>query len=360
MSVFSSLNSVSIAGLGRQVSLALKGPTTLIVSGPGGCGKTQIIKQICRQSGRPYVYINAATRTVESVGGFVMPTGDATCGQVVPRFWFDLPEDTIIHLDELDKTAHRDQSMYLEIVDTKSIDGKPIPKGCQFIITANRSVDRGGSNGLNPLFGNRSRAVEFLPDPTEVLEYFRSEGVHYYITTYLLENPGDTNDYRPDRLINNTSRSWMNLSHDLHVLGDDAPIRDVQVLVASYVPQEVAQRMVIYAEMRGKLVPYEDVLRDPTKAKLPGKDGGKDTRALRWLQISMVASRASSEAKNRGKAKLAVWKYAERFNPEFKAAVFPMMFGGGNLPAEAIDNPAVYKEIMAWKTERERILATGK
>lgn len=352
------LNRVGIRDLYDQLNLTLRvGTTTLIAEGPGGCGKTQIVKKACVASGRPYFYVNAACRSPESVTGFVMPVGESMCGQVAPKWWFDLPENAIIHLDEVDKAAHRDQAAYLEIIDTRSIDGRPLPRGVQFVVTCNRSIDRGGSQGLNPLYGNRSRTVEFFPDPDEVLTYFTTVGVNYMIQAYLRENPGHINQYDPGKLINATSRSWMNCSDHLNALGDGANSRTIGITVASFVPDEMAQRLIIFAEMRDKLTPYEDIIKKGGKAKVPG-DKSPDARGLQYLQISMAAARAAGQqtVADRNHHRFQVWQYSKNFAPEFVASVFPVMISGG-IPQSLLGDDAAMAEIMEWKKKRDAILA---
>jgi hypothetical protein len=357
------MNVVSVAGLIRQLGIAYKTKCTMVVQSKPGCGKTEIITKagasLVPSTGTVW-YFNAALKSQEWVGGIMFPAeANTRCKLLTSDHWGLVQDGDIVILDEMDKVDHRVQNMYLETSQFKSIDGKKLGAtgDVLFVVCANKSEHKAGSYDISPLFGNRSKCLEFQPSPEEVLLHFSTIGVHHFIMTYLSENRGDINpSYNPTELRNASSRSWVNASKELYAFGEGISYADTVVTVAGYVPDGIAHKVAVYHELAGQLVPVEEIFKDPKTARIPG-DKGSDSRGIKFMQLHMTAAAAmaiESDGK-RAKAKTSLWQYAKRFPAEFRAAIMPVMTQAP-IPAAMIDDD----EFSTWIKERTRIMKEGK
>lgn len=351
-----SFNTVGFAGFERQIGVAYKTKRTILMQGGPGTGKTQFAIAACEKlipAGGTVWYYSAAMKAREFVAGIMMPEGKQ-CRLLTPTHWHEIKAGDCVVLDELDKTTHSEQNMWLEPACSGSIDGYRIGNGeVLFIFLANDSTHKSGSFGVSPLIGNRSKVLWFQGEASEYLNYFTTKGVHHYIMAYLIENQGDIcPKYDPTALRNATPRQWENASNELHAFGAEISKGDLVTTLAGFVPDSIAHKVAIYHEYKDGLVPVDTVLADPTGAPLPSGD-----RGLNFMQLHMVASCVSSlgEGAKRGKAKAALWKYAKRFPAEYRASVLPAVVAGG-LSVDMLED----KEFAAYVAERQRILATGK
>lgn len=393
---FSATNVVSIASLVKQLHISFKVKASTIVEGAPGCGKTQVCRKAAieflstayadviskdpdkdlRTPESHYFYWLAPTKTAEFVGGIMMPDGSA-CDLKIPSWIFRIPNNSICHIDEIDKLPLREQMTWLQLIHEGGIDNFQLPSNVHWILTSNRAVDRGGSAGVNILLGNRARVYTFMPQPAEVLSYMAQSGFHYLIQAYLKENGGHINDYKADRTRNPTSRSWEMASSSLHALGESGSVGDVIQTVAGSVPDDIAQRFQLFGELRDHLVPYNSIMLDPVNAPMP-----KGDRGTQHLQITMIASTAAGMKKadtypclnpkagkttvmTRSQCLYAAFQYAERFPQEYMMSIIPVVtlaaqdseMQGSVIPAQAYQEGGKdAKRIMAVLRDRAAIL----
>ncbi len=354
------LNTVSFAGLRRQLRAAYVTKRTVVLQGPPGGGKTEgvtsFLSEMIPTTGTVW-YFNGALKSPEYVGGVMFPVeGNTRCRLLIPDQWDLIKAGDCVVIDELDKVPHSNQNMWLEFAQFGTIDGKKIGSGQVLtVICANRSTDKSGSFGLSGLVGNRSKVLTFQGHPDEYVTHLATKGTHHFVMAYISENRGDIMGvYNPSELRNATARSWDNLSKELFAFGEDISLSDLLTTAAAFLPDGIAMKMSVYHELAGKLISVEEIIKNPEKAKLPGT---ASDRGLRFMQLHMVASHVMGlpAGPDRGKAKTALWKYAKRFPAEFRSAIMPCVTTSP-VPLELVED----NEYGQWIAERKRILETGK
>jgi hypothetical protein len=212
---------VGIDGLILQMQIAMATKSTLGILDNPGTGKTQIHKQLglqwLRKHGAPesnYIYVNAATKTAEFFGMSVPIVQNGTCDFFVAE-WFRRINDlgpAIICYDEFDKLGFRDQTPFLQAITERAVDNVRLHDNVIQTVLGNFRTNGNGSQGVSNIVTNRCRTVHFRPEDNRVHAYLVAIGCHPWVTSFLLGNPNRTNDFRPDRERNCTSRQWEGVS----------------------------------------------------------------------------------------------------------------------------------------------------
>lgn len=346
-------NTVGIDSLLLQLEITRATGATLGILGDPGTGKTQIHRQHglqwLRKQHAPesnYIYINAANKSAEFCGMSVPLVASGTCDFLVAE-WFRRLIDVgpaMIFVDELDKLTARDQSPWLQLLAEKAIDNVRLPGHVHVDFAGNFRSNGNGSQGVTNIVHNRVRQVRFAPEPERVIGYFNAIKAHPWVISFLAQrtdliNPG----FVATQERNCSSRQWEGVSKDLYALHDvlrNPTAMQVVQTVATRIPDHIAQEFAIMTEHQSLLVPFEEVMADPRGCKMP--DSGD--RGVMWLQIHTIVSRAAGMRKaekhqsaagpmGRNKCRVAAYRYAERFPPEFLQAVLPAIL------SPAIDDP---------------------
>lgn len=213
----------------ERLLIAITSGKSLIIQGPNGVGKTSAVYEVAKIGKRP----------IEAhLGPSISPE---TFGMNVPSKDFDeyryvwnsrlmsAPENTIHLVDEFGHSPPTVQALLGEPVLSGTIQGKSMPKGNVFILTANRLGDTAGTHAISRLINTRCPTITYYgptddeyigtdktpgymrvyghPAITTALEY-NSEMIHFLKGSY-----ADT-EKKADKLP--THRGWVECSAELN------------------------------------------------------------------------------------------------------------------------------------------------
>ena len=155
------------------------------VWGPVGIGKTAIVKQIAKKTGRKLYILRVSDKLPQDLGGTPMPvTPEDKDGKprisaaylkylmasgMIPFVTPDRPdEDSILFIDEIDRTDNQDtQNTAFQFLDGDGVDGagrgvngNMLVKGCRVVVAGNGGTDQ---------------------YTTPLSEAFRRRVVHFYV-----------------------------------------------------------------------------------------------------------------------------------------------------------------------------------
>lgn len=201
--------------LGELVRRALEKNLTLLITGPPGIGKSEIIFQRARE----------VNLRVQEVRLYLMDPGEA---KGIPdiidgeTFWSRpawLPKEprVVLLFDDIHLCDELRQAPLFELLLTRRLHGHTIPDEVRIIAAGNIGVSAsGGSEILAPVMNRFDLAVEFVPTVDDFSRYAAQHNVErkiiYFLNTYqnflYTKNP-------PSSMPFPSPRSWFSLDKNL-------------------------------------------------------------------------------------------------------------------------------------------------
>jgi DNA polymerase III delta prime subunit len=298
--VLSDITGVSV--LTDRIMTAVNARKSLIIQGPNGVGKTSAVHQVARKLSR-HVEVFLGPSIHPETFGMNVPNRDFDSFRYVwsERF-VSVPENTIFLIDEFSFMPPTVQALLGEAVLSHSIQGRPLPHGTVFILTANRLGDTAGVNAISRLINTRCPTVTYY-GPTDE-EFVGSDKMPGYLATHghpaintaLQYNPGlihflkgeyPKQEQTADKLP--THRGWVECSAELRAaeeLYNDGAISSINrlAILASHVGDKAAAKCEVIVRLWQDLPDFNKM----TSQKLGTMEVPKNP-VVRSLIISQVA-----------------------------------------------------------------------
>lgn len=129
---FENLKTIEINDLYRNIKHAIRTGSNILVFGPAGIGKTEIAIQMAKEMGFKHTYLNLSV--LESPDLVGIPYVDDSSGRYVTKFaqpelfpaYSEDEEKVVLVVDELDKCKQELHAPMLELLHSRSINGKKL------------------------------------------------------------------------------------------------------------------------------------------------------------------------------------------------------------------------------------------
>lgn len=225
------LDKLSTKKFKDHIKFSIRAGSNIAAFGRRGLGKTQISKQAIHEENLIEVYVNLSVFERVDLGGYpdMLTKPEANEERfikyllpVMYRPMITGNKKVVLLLDEVDKA---DQSLWaplLELVNLKSINGRPLPNLQSVIMTGNL-ISEGGNRPSLPLL---DRTEKYLVEATahDWLEWAAAEGsgIHPAVFKFITDSPTsltgsvDANDYYADE----SPRGWT-LSSKVITFGEE-------------------------------------------------------------------------------------------------------------------------------------------
>ena len=278
----------------------------MVESEPGG-GKTEIVGQVAKELGVEFIHKHIPTMLVEDFG-IPFPTGDALTYKI--QSWFPRnPEWTGILLFDDSKQGGNDlQKVMANMIQARELHGVPLPRGCQIVMTGNRTQDRAGANRMLTHFSNRYTRIELethIDDWTKYAIDRKPKPVKPEVISMVRMRPNLLHDFDPQRDANPTPRAWVEGVSDL--LGTVPPEAEYEVFKGSVGEGAASEFMAMLKTHRSLPDPQSIVASPMTAMVAEGTDKNMVNYALAGA-LSHIATR-----ENFGN----IIKYTNRIPDEF-------------------------------------------
>lgn len=290
---------------------AIRRPAYII--GPPGCGKTQVVKQVAeslgRLSGRPHghIQVHVPLMQPEDHGMPVISLDRESIKFVVPDKFptvgnDTVPEDGTLVLDEMGQGDNSIQKIMANLIQERELHGQKLKPGWSIIATGNRATDRAGSNRILSHLNNRWTQFEFDMNIDDWRNWALGHAIHPMVIAYLNFKPTSLDDFKPDRDINPTARSWAEGVSP--VLGNvpDAAEYDA---VRGAVGEGHATEFMAFMKIARKLPNIDTILANPSTHAVP------DEPSVLYALSGALAHRATVENFD------TVMDFSRRLPPEF-------------------------------------------
>lgn len=144
--------------------------------GNQGVGKTQTIKQVCKELKLNFIHLHAATQDVGDLVGLLHHTSEGRVKHARPE-WMPDEGEGVIFLDELNRANPEVLQALFSLFTERTIHTHSIPEGYTFVAAGNyQSENFNVTDTSDAAFNDRFLHVDFKPSVEEFLTFVEDQG----------------------------------------------------------------------------------------------------------------------------------------------------------------------------------------
>jgi hypothetical protein len=255
-----------------NVELQLNKHTTsrLFMAGPPGCGKSDIMRQICEKNKWALKCIYISNMSLEQLTGIpckIEQGSEAVWSkpeifnfknlEYTPENYDEKTSTTILFLDDIHLADKIFQKYLFQILTYKSLNGYNLPDKCAIILAGNRNTDRALANTIPAPVMNRISVYEVTSSSNDWLKNFAFKyGIRDDIASFI-HAKGDV--YLSQEPIENvpwaSPRSWTFLSDQMNTyekINGNISLDKLKIIATGLIGIEYTNEFIAYREIFSK------------------------------------------------------------------------------------------------------------
>lgn len=185
-----------------KITIPAKMPTMIV--GPPGCGKSEIVSQVCRQLGYACIIDHPVVSDPTDAKGipYVHSSDNGPKAEFLPYgFLTKLMEaktPTVAFLDDLGQAPPSVQAAYMQLILARRINGHKVSDNVVFIAATNRKQDKAGVSGiLEPVKSRFSTILHLEPNLDDFCKYLIDNKMPSIILAFTRYKPQFILDFKP-------------------------------------------------------------------------------------------------------------------------------------------------------------------
>ena len=338
------------------VSLYKTGVPIVMYSAPG-IGKTDTVKTfpaiLEKHFGEEFglVTVEATAMDAPDVLGFLVPTKDPDTGDAVARY--TMPnimrmvratglDHGIVFVDEVGQADHLVQKAFASLFhpSEKRLGEYTLPDGWYVIGASNRVEDRAGAVKQLSHFINRQCMINIEPNIDAWTTWAEDKGLHPMMIGFARFKPGVMVSEVPAKpgaycTARSLTFAAQYIGNIVDSVEDAIPVDTVtQQVVSGFVGDATAAEMFSFFATRELLPTWEEVLTDPSKAKVPTRE----RLDACFAAAAMVLHHTTAQTLDTG------FQYVQRLPIELQTSTARQLMQG-KLKGAALNSPAIGKFI---------------
>jgi hypothetical protein len=252
-----------------QLAVTQNGNLTSIpwLSGPPGIGKSEVIRQICRDKGWGLRVVYMATIMLEQITGLPAVTKDRDKEsefirwsrpeifnleklQVAPK---DRESPIIMLLDDAHLCNRQIQAYLFQLLTYRSIHDHKLPDNVALVLAGNRGKDKAGFQEILAPVANRIFFINLHADLDQWVEVFAiKNNIRSEIISFLQQYP----EYLVGKPMESTAwaspRSWTYASINIDSFGESLADNTLFTILSGHVGTEATTKFIEYHELYAK------------------------------------------------------------------------------------------------------------
>jgi hypothetical protein len=255
----------------HAVASKLPVETSVLIRGPHGIGKSQVVRQLAMAFGLPVTDRRLSQMTEGDMVG--LPSTDGEVTRFNPPDWFKAACDkpTCLFLDEINRATPEVMQAAFQIVLDRELNGWRLHKDTRVFAAVNASAAY-TVNEMDPALLDRFWTIDLDPTVEDWVRWAKTDGkIHETVVDFAsshekwLDAP---KDIEPGK-VSTSRRSWERLSHALVSAGiaDDPNDPIFYPMCLGYVGTEATIAFHSFAKSIDNQVSAEELLTDYSKVK---------------------------------------------------------------------------------------------
>jgi len=265
------MHTIKPSQLRALLALTIPAREPVLVSGPPGVGKSDIVTQACRDAGADVVIMHPVVSDPTDFKGLPWVTkGEANFlpfGEL--QTLINADKLTACFLDDLGQATPAVQAAAMQLILARRVNGHSVSSNVVFIAATNRRSDRAGVSGiLEPVKSRFATLVELAPDLNDWSSWAAAAGVAPEVIAFLRFRPQLLSEFKPTGDMTNSPspRTWAAVSR---VLALNLP-RELQLpVIEGAVGEGAAVEFIAFLRVWSQMVSPDVVLTAPDTAPIP-------------------------------------------------------------------------------------------
>ena len=249
--------------------------------GMPGLGKTEGIVQVAELLKEIYPNFFINTHILSQMGpeDFGVPWISDGKYTIKAHEDFRLPDNArgFVFFDEAANGSDDTKKAVQNILSSRELYGNKLPEGVMLLIASNNKEERAGATSFNTAFGNRVEWHFVEKDFAGWYKWAISHNIDFSITSFLKKFQNLLFDFKPDRMINATGRSWAKCND---VLGSKHEFARLSGLIG----EGIATQFLAYKEVFMEFPEISDVESKPERAHVPKSKDAQYAFAFALIQ----------------------------------------------------------------------------
>jgi hypothetical protein len=262
---------INTATYENMIRFTAKSGGNLLVFGQAGIGKTEIPEQVAEQLGMDLVYWNLSTQEAPDLVGLPIiseENGAPVVKYASPQYMpiaERTPRPVMVLIDELDKAKPDLQNPLLEVLHSRTINGRKLNIGC-IVATGNLPEENAFSKPVSHALTNRCQIFQLKSDFNAWQDWAANAGLNALVVGFLSRNT----DYLSRKPIEGdptayarcSPRSWSKAAKELDV-AEENKMTDIEfqsLIVAGRVGMEAATKFRVWLDHYRHIEPLIDAL----------------------------------------------------------------------------------------------------
>lgn len=279
----------------------------LLIVGPPGIGKTDIVKQVCQSLNADIIISHPAVSDPTDYKGLPVRSTDNLHADFLPfgETWraIQAKKLTVWFVDDLGQASDAVQKALMQLLLGRRLNGHLLSEDVVFCGATNNVGDRAGVTGLlEPVKSRWDSIVNLEPSLDDWCNWAFNNGQPVELVAFLRSRPELLSQFEPTKAIINhpSPRTWASVGRRLA-----RNVKDFD-LIAGAVGKGAATELLAFIEMAKEAPSLDDILLNPKTVPVPEKP------ALCYLVASGLAMRATKQNFNR------VFVYLQRMTQPFR------------------------------------------
>ena len=259
------MNAKELIGL---LKVSIQNKLRLLVVGPPGCGKTAIVRQVCKDLSVPLVFLHPAVSDPTDFKGLPgIVNGQAeflAYGDM--RHLSEVKTRTVVFADDLGQAPTSVQAALMQPLHGGVINSHKLSEELVWVAATNDTKDCAGVSGLiEPLKSRFHSIVKLETTLEDWREWAVRNEMPVSLIAYLSKFPQQLNMFTPTKQLSNSPcpRNWEAVGRWLN-----AGVTSPEVLAGS-IGQAVAAQLVLFLGSMDKLPALDDILARPDSTEVP-------------------------------------------------------------------------------------------